>query len=174
MATTRRIVRRLDLGARGEQEIAGLIEDGELMWSAALRADGLSEQSVIQLASHLDTPERARALLLLSVARRGEVDRSDYESLRQLHELIQEALAHSELTGLEVRNLAGRRKAEAIRVVGNKPELVRRIEEAPQGYLLREASDAIARQVGLLEPLPGAREARVSITEAGDGSNVSD
>jgi len=170
VATTRRIVRRLDLGARAEQEIAGLVEDGELMWSAALRAEGLSEWSVIQVASHLDTPERARALFLLSVARRGDVDRSDYESLRQLHELIQEALAHSELTGLEVRNLVGRRRAEAIRKVGERPELWRRIEEAPQGYLLRERSDAIARQVGLLEPLPGAHEARVAIT--GTGSDM--
>ncbi|MEX1125254.1 MAG: cation:proton antiporter [Acidimicrobiia bacterium] len=172
VATTRRIVRRLDLGARAEQEIAGLIEDGELMWSAALRTDGLSEQSVIQVASHLDTPERARALFLLSVARTGDVDREDYERLRQLHELIQEALAHTELTGLEVRNLAGRRRAEAIRLVGDKPELVGRIEEAPQGYLLREASEAIARQVALLEPLPGAREARVALTAAGDGADV--
>lgn len=169
VATTRRIVRRLDLGARAEQEIAGLIDDGELMWSAALRADGLSEQSVIEVASHLDTPERARALFLLSLARVGEVDHEDYERLRQLHELIQDALSHSELTGLEVRNLAGRRKAEAIRRVGGNPELIKRIEGAPQGYLLRESSDAIARQVALLEPAPGAGEARVAVTRAGEG-----
>jgi Kef-type K+ transport system membrane component KefB len=167
VATTRRIVRRLDLGARAEQEIAGLIEDGDLMWSAALRADGLGERSVIQVASHLDTPERARALFLLSVARRGEVEGSDYAALRQLHELIQVALAHSELTGLEVRNLIGRRRVEAIRRVGERPDLIRRIEEAPQAYLLHETSDATARQVALLEPLPGAREARVGITRAG-------
>jgi len=172
VATTRRIVRRLDLGARAEQEIAGLIEDGDSMWSAALRADGLSEHSVIQLASHLDTPERARALFLLSLARRGDVDPPDYERLRQLHELIQEALAHSELTGLEARNLAGRRKAEAIREVGGWADLIKRIEAAPHGYLLRETSDAIARQVALLEPLPGSRDARVAITRAGDGSDV--
>jgi Kef-type K+ transport system membrane component KefB len=170
VATTRRIVRRLDLGARAEQEIAGLIEDGDLMWSAALRADGLSERSVIQVASHLDTPERARALFLLSVARQGEVDRSDYERVRQLHELIQVALSHDELTGLDVRNLVGRRRAEAVRLVGGRPALVRRIEEAPQGYLLHETSEATARQVALLEPLPGAHEARVAIT--GEGPDV--
>jgi Kef-type K+ transport system membrane component KefB/glycine cleavage system regulatory protein len=167
VATTRRIVRRLDLGARAEQEIAGLIEDGELMWSAALRADGLGERSVIRVASHLDTPERARALFLLSVARRGEVDRSDFAALRQLHELIQVALAHSELTGLEVRNLIGRRRVEAIRRVGERPDLIKRIEEAPQAYLLDETLDATARQVALLEPLPGRREARVGIARTG-------
>ncbi len=169
VATTRRIVRRLDLGARAEQEIAGLIEDGDLMWSAAMRGDGLSEQSVIQLASHLDTPERARALFLLTVARRGDINRQDHERLRQLHELIQEVLAHDELTGLEVRNLAGRRRAEAVRLFNGRPDLVRRIEDAPQAYLLRETSAAIARQVELLEPLPGPGEARVAITPAADG-----
>ncbi|HEY6629006.1 MAG TPA: cation:proton antiporter, partial [Acidimicrobiia bacterium] len=169
VAATRRIVRRLDLGARAEQEIAGLIEDGELMWSAAKRGDGLGEQSVIQVASHLDTPERARALFLLTVARRGDIDRQDHERLREFHELIQEVLAHDELTGLEVRNLAGRRRAETIRLIGDRPDLVRRIEEAPQSYLLRETSVAIARQVGLLEPLPGPGEARVSITTVESG-----
>ncbi len=172
VATTRRIVRRLDLGARAEQEIAGLIEDGDLMWSAAKRGDGLSEQSVMQVASHLDTPERARALFLLTVARRGDIDRQDHERLRELHELIQEVLAHDELTGLEVRNLAGRRRAEAARLFGDRPELVRRIEDAPQSYLLRESSAAIARQVGLLEPLPGPGEARVAITVTADGQGA--
>jgi Kef-type K+ transport system membrane component KefB len=169
VAAARRIVRRLDLGARAEQEIAGLIDDNELMWSAARRGDGLGEPSVIQLASHLDTPERARALFLLTLARRGDIDRRDYERLRQLHELIQEVLAHDELTGLEVRNLAGRRRAEAARLVSGRPDLVGRIEEAPQGYLLRETSVAIARQVALLEPLPGQREARVAITAVDGG-----
>jgi Kef-type K+ transport system membrane component KefB len=172
VATTRRIVRRLDLGARAEQEIAGLIDDGDLMWSAALRGDGLSEQSVIQVASHLDTPERARALFLLSMAARSDLDREDNERLRKLHELIQQALAHSELTGLEVRNLAGRRRAEAIRLVGEQPELLRRIEEAPQGYLLRDTSGGIARQVALLEPLPGPHEARVVISGTAEASDL--
>ena len=170
VATTRRIVRRLDLGARGEQEIAGLIEDRELMWSAAMRVDGLSEHSVIQVASHLDTPERARALFLLTVAQRGDIDRRDYERLHQLHELIQEALAHSELTGLEVRNLAGRRRAETVRLIGGQPNLIGRVEEAPQSYLLRETSAAIARQIALFEPLPDPGEARVAITPIDDGS----
>jgi Kef-type K+ transport system membrane component KefB len=170
VATSRRVVRRLDLGARAEQQIAGLIDDDELLWSAARRGDGLSEQSVLQLASHLDTPERARALFILTLARRGNVDPQDYERLRQLHELIQEALAHDELTGLEVRNLAGRRRAETVRLIGAKPELVRRVEEAPQSYLLRETSTAIARQIALLEPLPGPREARVAITPADEGA----
>jgi Kef-type K+ transport system membrane component KefB len=169
VATTRRIVRRLDLGARAEQQIAGLIDDNELLWSAARRGDGLSEQSVLQLASHLDTPERARALFILTIARRGDVDPQDYERLRQLHELIQEALAHDELTGLEVRNLAGRRQAETVRLIGAKPDLVRRVGAAPQSYLVRETSTAIARQVALLEPLPGQRESRVAVTPVDGG-----
>jgi hypothetical protein len=123
----------------------------------------------MQVASHLDTPERARALFLLTVARRGDIDRQDRERLRELHQLVQEVLAHDELTGLDVRNLAGRRRSEAARLFGDRPDLVRRIEDAPQSYLLRETSAAIARQVVLLEPLPGPGEARVAITATADG-----
>ncbi len=170
VATARRIVRRLDLGARAEQEIAGLVEDRDLLWAAAARSDGLSEESVLQLASHLDTPERARALFLLSVARGTDRESWERERLRELHELIQEALAHTKLTGLDARNLVGRRKAEAIRIVAESSDLVERIERAPRAYVLRQDSAAIARQVRLLEPLPAASEARVLITSQGDGS----
>jgi [protein-PII] uridylyltransferase len=169
VATARRIVRRLDLGARAEQEIAGLIEDRELLWATAGRADGLDQEGVVQLASHLDTPERARALYLLSLA--GGTDRESWEGerLRELHELIQDALANSDLTGLEARNLVGRRKAEAMRLVEQRPDLSARIENAPRAYVLRQDSAAIARQAGLLEPLIASSEARVLITPLGDG-----
>lgn len=170
VATARRIIRRLDLGARAEQEIAGLIEDRDLLWAAAMRSDGLSEESVLQLASHLDTPERARALFLLSVARGTDRESWERERLRELHALIQEALAHTELTGLDARNLVGRRKAEAMRLVPQSSDLIARIERAPREYVLRQDSTAIARQVRLLEPLPAASEARVMITTQGDGS----
>lgn len=168
VATARRIVRRLDLGATAEQEIAGLLEDRDLLWAAATRADGLSEESVLQLASHLDTPEQARALYLLSVASGTDRESWEMERLRELHELIQEALAHTELTGLEARNLVGRRKSEAMRLVPLSPDLEARIERAPRAYVLRQDSAAIARQVRLLDPLPAASEARVLITPLSD------
>lgn len=170
VATARRIVRRLDLGARAEQEIAGLIDDRDLLWAAATRSDGLSEESVLQLASHLDTPERARALWLLSVARGTDRESWEEKRLRELHALIQEVLAHPELTGLEARNVVGRRKAEVIRLVSPNSDLIERIERAPRAYVLRQDSPAIARQVRLLEPLPAASEARVLVTPHGDGS----
>jgi Kef-type K+ transport system membrane component KefB/predicted amino acid-binding ACT domain protein len=169
VATARRIVRRLDLGAAAEQEIAGLIENQNLLWSAARRPDGLSEESVLQVAAHLDKPEYARALYLLSAARGDDRDRWEHERLGVLHDLVQAALANPSLTGLEARNLDGRRRAEAARVVGTNPRVVARINDAPRAYVLRQDSTAIARHAVLLEPPPTASEARVHVTETDAG-----
>jgi Kef-type K+ transport system membrane component KefB/predicted amino acid-binding ACT domain protein len=165
VAAARQIVRRLDLGAAAEQEIAGLVEDADLLWSAARRLDGLAEESVLQLASHLDTPERARALYLLSLARGDDHERWEVDRLTELHELVQRALANAELTGLDARNLVGRRRAEAARLVGGVPHVVERIERAPRAYVLRADSNAIARQAQLLDPVPSSAAARVVVTE---------
>ncbi|MEY2430523.1 MAG: hypothetical protein QOC92_248 [Acidimicrobiaceae bacterium] len=165
----RQVVRRLDLGAVAEQEIAMLVADRALLWSAARRADGLTEESVLQLASHLDKPEHARALYLLSVVSGDDRDAWEVERMTELHDLVQAALATSSLTGLEARNLVGRRRAEAARLVGGVPRVVERIEGAPRAYVLREDSDAIARHAQLLEPLAATSEARVQVSETDGG-----
>jgi UTP:GlnB (protein PII) uridylyltransferase len=167
--SARRIIHRLDLGAAAEQEIATLVADQSLLWSAARRPDGLTEESVLQLASHLDKPEHARALYLLSVARGEDRDDWEHERLGELHDLIQAALANSTLTGLEARNLVGRRQAEAVRLAGDGPRVVARIEQAPRAYVLREDSPTISRHAQLLEPLPMSSEARVHTLETERG-----
>ena len=68
LSSPRRTVQRLDLGARIEQAVAGLVGDAELLTAAARRADALSEESVLQIAVHLGTTEQADALYLLSRA----------------------------------------------------------------------------------------------------------
>ncbi len=66
----RRLAGRLDLGAAAEQEIALLVGDSSLLRAAAQRVDSFDEERVFALATHLDRPERARALYLLTVAAR--------------------------------------------------------------------------------------------------------
>ena len=169
VTTARQIVRRLDLGAAAEQEIATLVRDADLFWSASHRPDGLTEESVLQLASHLDKPEHARALYVLSAVRDDGRDAWEFERLTELHDLVQAALSNPTLTGLDARNLVGRRRAEAARLVGGVPRVVERIEEAPRAYVLREDSQSIARHAQLLEPLPGGSEARVQMITVDDG-----
>ncbi len=158
---SRRVVQRLDLGAAAEQEIAVLVGDVDLLWSAARQSDGLSEESVLAIASHVDTPEVARALFLLSAAANADADLWERERLSELHELVQEVLAQPDLTGLAARNLVGQRRAQAIRLIGADTEAVDRIERAPRTYALRQTPDAIARQAALIDPLPGRGRVRV-------------
>jgi Kef-type K+ transport system membrane component KefB len=161
----RRLVKRLDLGAAAEQEVALIVSDGLLLRAAAMRADGLDEEPVLQLASHLERPERARALYVLAVAS-ADLEPVERRRIDELHELVQAALGHAELTGRGARNLVERRRAEAVRFVGAGTPAAERIEAAPRAYLSTQSSEDVARQAELLEPLPARGTARVAVTPA--------
>ena len=64
----RRIAHRFNLGAAAEQEIAVLVGDSGLYRAAARKLDALQEERVYPIAAHLEVPERARALYLLTLA----------------------------------------------------------------------------------------------------------
>ena len=110
------------------------------------------------------TSPSTRALFLLSSVSGDDREPWEFERLRELHELVESRLTNADLTGLEARNLVGRRRAEAARLVGGVPRVVERIEGAPRAYVLREDSEAIARHAQLLELLPSPSEARVHVT----------
>jgi Kef-type K+ transport system membrane component KefB/predicted amino acid-binding ACT domain protein len=160
----RRLVKRLDLGAAAEQEIALLVGDSNLMRAAANRVDAFDEERVFQLAAHLERPERARALYLLTLAL-GDSNPVEEERLDQLDELVLALLERVDLTGLEARNLVERRRAEAIRASAGEPPVVERIQVAPRAYLLAQEASDVARQAALLEPLPLRGRARVNVTK---------
>jgi [protein-PII] uridylyltransferase len=168
VAIARRVVARLDLGAAAEQEVALLVGDSDLLWSVSRQPDGSSEESVLAVASHLDTPEQARALYLLSMARNRGVERWEFEKLRTLHELVQQALSQPQLTGLDARNLVGRRRSEAIRAAVADPDVVDRIERAPHAYVLSQEAATIARHAELAASLRGSG-VLVEVTRVGEG-----
>jgi Kef-type K+ transport system membrane component KefB len=161
VALARRLVQRLDLGAAAEQEVALLVGNPGLLRAAAGRVDGLDEESVLKLASHLERPERARALYVMSLAL-GPLDAVEQSRLDALMSLVVSLLDQPSVTGLEVRNLVEQRRAEAMRLV-TVPREQDRIENAPRAYLLSQASEAVARQVRLLDRLPGRHEAFVAL-----------
>jgi Kef-type K+ transport system membrane component KefB len=158
----RRLVKRLELGAVAEQEIALLVGEAGLLRGAAARSDSLAEGPVLQLATHLETAERARALYLLSLAL-DALELWQRRRLDELHTLVQAALVHPELTGREASNLAQRHRAEAERLVGPGSRVAERIASAPRAYLLAHEASDIARQAALLEPLPARQRARVAV-----------
>ncbi|HYV59864.1 MAG TPA: ACT domain-containing protein, partial [Acidimicrobiia bacterium] len=158
----RRLVKRLDLGAAAEQEIALLVGDSGLLRAAARRVDGLEEERVFALATHLDRPERVRALYVLTLAL-GGLEPWDRTRLDELQTLALAVLEQPELTGLDARNLVERRRAEAMRIAGGDRAVQERIAAAPHTYLLAQDAPDIARQAVLLEPIPGRDDARVTV-----------
>ncbi|MGH9278715.1 MAG: cation:proton antiporter [Acidimicrobiales bacterium] len=159
VAVARQIVKRLDLGAAAEQAVAGLVADARLLSAAARRLDGLDEEAVLQLAVHLRSSEQARRLSLLSLSMEdftlAELDRLD-----QLRELIQDALAHPELTGRDATNVVEQRRAAASRLASDRA-VKERVLAAPRAYMLGTAPDDVARHAALCEPPPGPDEVRV-------------
>lgn len=161
----RRLVKRLDLGAAAEQEVALLVGESSLLRAAAMRPGGLRGEAVLPIAIHLDRPERARALYLISLAL-GPLAPGERHRLDDLHALVQAALARSELTGRVARNTMERRRAEATRRVGNDSAAASRVLTAPVGYLLVTEPTDVARQSATLDPPPGRGRVRVAVSPA--------
>ncbi|HEY3096681.1 MAG TPA: cation:proton antiporter [Acidimicrobiia bacterium] len=157
----RRLAKRLDLGAAAEQEIALLVGDSSLLRAAAQRVDGFDEERVFALATHIDRPERVRALYLLTLAL-GGLEPLDRARLDELLDLVLAVLEQPDLTGLEARNLVERRRAEAMRMADSNRAVAERIAAAPRTYLLAQEAADVARQAALLEPLPPRDGARVA------------
>lgn len=166
VASARQVAKRLDMGAAAEQEVALLVGESDLLRAAAARPDGLDEERVIQIASHLDRPERARALYLLSLAL-GDLEPWHRQRLDALEELVQAALATPDLAGRDARNLVEQRRRAAIREVGPGSAAARRLEHAPRAWLLNQEPAVAARLARLLEPPPPRGNVRVDVASLG-------
>jgi [protein-PII] uridylyltransferase len=170
VVVARRTVQRLDLGARIEQTVAALVNDADLMPAAARRGDALSEESVLQIAVHLDSLDQADALYVLAQSG-GEHDRRVDQQLRSLHELVRASLAHPELVGREARNEVEARRVEATRFVTDGA-VKERIRTAPRAYVLAQAPVDLARQAGLCEPPLARNDVRVEVDVDGELTRV--
>ena len=73
---------RLDLDPADRDAVLDHVHDRNLLWSAVHQPGALSEERVLELAAHLDTPERARALYLLSALRSEGRERWEIQRLR--------------------------------------------------------------------------------------------
>ncbi len=162
---SRAVLGRLGLGTETADEVVELVADRSLLWAASVRAGGFAEEAVAQLASHLDAPERARALYVLSSLLGADRPTWEHGRLRELHRLIQDVLAHDELSGAEARNVIGQRRTSAIAMAPDDESVRERLARAPRPYVIRQEPAAMARHAQLLTPAPGAREARVRIVE---------
>jgi Kef-type K+ transport system membrane component KefB/predicted amino acid-binding ACT domain protein len=161
VAAVRTLAKRLDLGAEAEEEVALLVGQSGLLRAAAARPDGLSEERVVQIATHLETKERATALYLLSVAL-GALDPADRHRLDSLYEVVCDLLDRPELTARDARNVAEQRRAVATRLAVS-PAVAERLAHTSRAWLLSQEPSALARQARLVEPLPPKGVVRVAV-----------
>ena len=160
------VARRLDLGDEAEDDVALLVGESTLLRAAAARHDGLDDDRVLPIAAHLETPERAAALYLLSLAL-GPLPPAQRGRLDALAELVQAALANPELASPDVRNLAEQRLRDACREAGAGTAAADRLEHAPRAWLLAHEPEALARMAALVEPLPFRGDVRIGVAPAG-------
>jgi Kef-type K+ transport system membrane component KefB len=156
------LVRRLELGPDAEAEITLLVAESDLMEAAVRRPDRFSENAVLQLAAHLDTPERARALYLLTKAVAD--NDHDEQTLDAVHELIQAALASDDLAMATHSDLVDERRLEAKALA--QPSAAARIDHAPRPYLLGTPAEVVADHAELAGALTWSDKVRVKV--AGD------
>ena len=161
----RRVSDRLRLGARAEEALTALVGNGWLLRTAATRLDGLDEEPVLTLATHLATPERARALYLVSLAM-GDLEPPERDRLDELLARILAALNQPDLTGRHAGSIVESRRAAALRLAPTTA-VAERIRSAPRAYLLANGPEVVVRQAELLDPTPPRAVLRVR-TEAAD------
>lgn len=161
VAAARELAARLELGEAAEQEVALLLSGRDLLRAAAQRPDGLDEERVLPLAIHLERPERARALYLLTLAQ-NELDSWVGERAGLLHDAIQQLLSHGDLTSRHARDLAAQHRRSAV-AAATSPGTRARLERAPLPWLVGQDPADLARLAALIEPLPPRRRVRVAV-----------
>lgn len=153
-------------------EIAALMRDRALLPATSERHDATGEETVLDLAAHLASPERADRLYLLAAAslrdhphRRARLD--------TLFGLLRSVLSHPELVGREAIDVVEQRRASAAAALTSMPEAAAHLAEAPRAYLLRHEPGTIARHIRMATPRPIRGEIRIEAEpKAGDAWTV--
>jgi Kef-type K+ transport system membrane component KefB len=178
----RNFLDRLKLDDETSDSVAVLVNESELLRAAALRSDGLREESVLRIAAHLGSRENADALYVITMAMNSL---EDWERglVNQLDALIRVALDGPLLVGRN-GSLVDRRTAEVVQLLAasspGSRHLADRVEHAPLSYVLNTDAPSIARHVRLLttprpkgqfsvsvHPIDGAGEPEYSIEIGG-------
>ena len=166
----RRLAKRLELGAKHEQDAAALVLDHGLLAGAARRADALDEERILELAVHLVSAQRARALYLLTLA----AERFPDWHLRRLDELarlvIQALEQQQGLTGREAANLVNRHLARAAALIADQPSAAALLEHVPRRCVLVTPPTVLAAQASCLARLDG--RARFEVSSDDDGERL--
>ena len=140
------------------------IESARLLRSAAADIDGYDQTEITQLAAHLANTGAFDAAAEIAAATTYDDDRK--RRLKELVSMIEDVLAHPELQGPDAVSLADARRRDAIALLDEDAPR-RRLESAPDDYVLGHLPDELARQARLVEPLAVRGTVRVSVSPEG-------
>lgn len=163
----RRLAARMRLGVGAEGPLVALVTDVNLMRGAANRLDGLDEEPVLVLATHLEAPERVRALYLVTLAS-GPMEPLERDRLDDLFSRLLQVLNQPELTGRMAGSQLEMRRRAALRLATSAVQ-ADRIRNAPRAYVLVQPAEVVARHAALLDPPPRHGRLAVTVEEIGDG-----
>ena len=157
-----RVLDRLELEEGLAAEARFLVGYVSTLPAAARRISMLREADVLELADHIGSIDRLRALYLLTVAG-GDMTVSARAAVEHVYATVWDALTHPELSGAGPANLAATRLAEAMTMTTDV-EVRARLAHAPRALLLSESASDLVGQARLIEPLgrPGAVRAAVT------------
>jgi UTP:GlnB (protein PII) uridylyltransferase len=158
----RRLAESVGLSDEEQELVAFLVAERHLLPAASARLPIRTEESVIELAVHLATRERADALYVLAVAENA-MHIWERERLDELFNLVQEALGHADLVSPAAESLIRRREAETIEALWYLPGMVvrRRLETLPRRYLFAQSPEIIARHLKMTKTIPERLEVRL-------------
>jgi Kef-type K+ transport system membrane component KefB len=160
------VLDRMGVDGATHRAVSELLRDAPLLAGAAQRLDVLDEDNLVQFAAHVRTDERAQELLVLTLAS-GDLGEVDEARLRELHDLLRQAL----LAGAGDEAATAADEARRRDAMGRAEDrFVRdRIAVAPRSYVLAVEPGDLVRQASLCEPPLGGRNVRVAVLPLGSG-----
>lgn len=168
-SAARSLAQRLELGADAVEEVVLLVTDHALFRAAIRRQGWRDERAVLNLAGHIQTEERARALYLLSVAE-DDFDVVSRARLDQLHGAVQQVLADTALSGGRARTADEIRRQQARALAPAAAGA--RIDAAPRSWVLALEPAAVARVCTLLVHASARGEVRAAVHATATGWTV--
>jgi [protein-PII] uridylyltransferase len=152
--------------------VAYLVAEIQLLPAAARRLDMGTEDSVLELAAHIGTLERAGALYVLAVAG-NDMEVWQREALDEQFDLVRAVLKHPDLPG--GTNLVDLRRDQIVRALSHLPrdEVRRHLADAPRRYLVALPPESVARHLAMTAVPFRRGEVRLETDQgAGDGWTV--
>jgi Kef-type K+ transport system membrane component KefB/predicted amino acid-binding ACT domain protein len=156
-AIARSVLGQLSISDHDEREAAALVSDALLLRAAALDPHSLDPLVVMQMAAHIGSGERLRAMYLLSVA---AGDQPDHQ--RAVLDELADRVARELDVGGDANVCDSRR--EAAQKLTDDAAVIERLAHAPRSYILANDPDELVRQAALAEPPPRPGSARVAVS----------